>query len=205
MTYAARRSYGRIQTASTIGAADTVIARRPERFSSGTRPLPQPSPQSASDGQPDNEAAGRRWQQPRAQTPPAARNEPPAQSQPRQRTAAAFTAPRPGKPADFDGEWEVAITYHFNGEDYRYVEDVTVENGKFNEYLDVQDIRLGQHVERNWILEGAVDGDGKLVESLLHYAHVRSIIFNLDGTLKQAEGTTPHKSWTVSIRSRKKK
>tara|TARA_R110002167_G_scaffold37167_4_gene116665 strand:+ start:416 stop:1774 length:1359 start_codon:yes stop_codon:yes gene_type:complete len=199
MTYAARREFGRIQTATSLGADDTVLSRRQRPAAVAARPLPRPSPQAVVDGQPSN----RRFDPNR----PASVFEP---SPPPAKVAAAvsrptpMSKPRPGRPQDFDGPWQVEIVFHVNGDSYRYEEDVTVKNGRFEEYLDIHDIRLGQHSQRNWILDGAVDGKGRLVQSLLHYAHVYAISFDLAGTLEQATGTTRAKSWTVSIRSKKR-
>lgn len=203
MTYAARRSYGRIQTATSLGAAGTVIARLPARRNDTLADLPRPSAQSVSDGQPANYEPRPR---PAAASPvpvpqerKSVRPEPP-------RLAAATPKPQPkvGRPADFDGLWQLEITFHMNGQDYRHVEELTVKNGRFDEYLGFQDIRLGKHTQRNWIIEGAVDGSGKLVGAVLHYAHFDNIAFDLKGTLQASKGTTPSKSWTTTLKARRK-
>lgn len=196
MTYAARRTYGRIQTASVLGKAGTVVALLPAPRSDRIGDLPRPSAQSISDGRPANymdRPAATAAAPPRPETKPAAA-----------RLAAADPKPPVGKPRDFDGEWRIEITFHVGGENYRHVDELTVRNGKFEEYLDFQDIRLGQHSQRNWILQGKVDGQGQLVKSVLHYAHVYSIVFDLDGTLEQSKGAAPHKSWTTTITARRR-
>lgn len=199
MTYAARRSYGRVQTVSTLGRETTVIASLPVQRADRISDLPRPSAQSISDGRPANYAD----RPTRRDAPPLPRER--SASRPASTQLAAATPRAPvGRPQDFDGDWRIEITFHINGNDYRHVDEVTVRNGAFEENLDFQDIRLGKHTQRNWIIQGKVDGRGQMVGSVLHYAHVDAIAFDLDGSLEKATGIAPHKSWTTTIAGRRK-
>ena len=208
MTYAARRQYGRVQTATTLGVTDSLIVRRPAHSAGAQRPLPQPSARAVSDGRPDNIETASRWQQPHARPQPPVQTH--SQSQPRTQgesaaqTALVLKAAKPATPESYDGLWEVELLFYFNGGPYRYVEELTVQNGKFEEYLDVRDIRFAKHTQRNWVLQGSVDAQGRLIKSVLHYAHFDDFVFSLDGTLEQAKGTNPRKGYTVDMKAKRK-